>query len=208
MLGASAIVTFAKTPGVAPFSSLTVHNISRYASACSKLIGQFRTLTPLVREDVTPDTVRSFTSQYGLDCPLALHRLEIGVPATSEHNIVSGHGHGGMGGDSSAGGMGSQAPVHVAEAVQHFITVMDALKLNMVAKDNVHPIISDLHDSLGRLSHLSGITDTVAMLQQWLVTLGPLQAAEELREEQVRQLLFDVDSHYTLFHKSLTTTVN
>ena len=33
---------------------------------------------------------------------------------------------------------------YVAEAVQHFITLMDSLKLNMVAVDQLHPLLSDL----------------------------------------------------------------
>ncbi len=42
----------------------------------------------------------------------------------------------------------------VAETVQHFITAMDSLKLEMTAVDQLYPILSDLLASLGRITQL------------------------------------------------------
>jgi hypothetical protein len=36
----------------------------------------------------------------------------------------------------------------VAETVQHFITLMDSLRLNLVAIDDIHPLLNDLIDSI------------------------------------------------------------
>lgn len=40
-------------------------------------------------------------------------------------------------------------------------------------------------------------------VKQWLVTLNGLRAVDQLDEEQVRQLLFDLEAGYSSFHKSL-----
>ena len=39
----------------------------------------------------------------------------------------------------------------IAETVQHFITTMDSLKLNMVAVDQIYPLLSDLVQALNRV---------------------------------------------------------
>ena len=100
-------------------------------------------LTPLLPQSALPDMDR-FIAEYRLDrdCPLAVNRLmRAGVPATVEHGAGAGARSG-----SSAG-----AAAHVAEAVQHFITIMDSLKLNMVAADQVYPLLNDLLVSLSAL---------------------------------------------------------
>lgn len=67
--------------------------------------------------------------------PAAAHRLAIGVPATVEHATASGSGN---------GGSAQERVKSVAETTQGFITFMDALKLKMRAKDELHPLLSDL----------------------------------------------------------------
>lgn len=63
-----------------------------------------------------------------MDHPAALHRLTVGVPATVEHSADEG-------GDNGK---------NVAEATQAFITFMDALKLNLRAKDQLHPLLTEV----------------------------------------------------------------
>eukprot|EP01137_Pigoraptor_chileana_P019435 Opistho-2@80474 len=127
---------------------------------------------------------------YRLNAPAALTRLEIGVPATIEH--------GGMGeGDSRKSAM------HVAEAVQNFITLMDSLKLNLVAVDQIHPLLNDLLESINKLSSLSPTWEGKVKVKNWLLTLNKMKASDELTEEQVRQLLFDLESAHSMFYRSL-----
>lgn len=86
-------------------------------------------------------------------CPAAKYRLiDIGVPATTEHTAVS----------------DGNVSKYVAETVQvstdftavselccqHFITLLDALKLNIVAIDQIHPLMSDLMRSLSQIKIL------------------------------------------------------
>lgn len=157
-----------------------------YEADCLKLIAQFKTLTSSL-----PDSVDRFVDAYNLDCPAALNRLlTSGVPATVEHRAAS----------SSAAP--SSAAV-VAECVQHFITAMDSLKLNMVAVDQVHPLLADLSSSLAKLSLLPPDFEGKVKMKDWLARLSKMSAADELTEQQARQLHFDLESSYNSFMAAL-----
>lgn len=67
-----------------------------------------------------------------MDHPAASHRLSIGVPATIEHASTSNPQS------------GSERAKRVAECTQSFITFMDALKLKLRAKDQLHPLLSEV----------------------------------------------------------------
>lgn len=124
-----------------------------------------------------------------MDCPAAVNRLIVsGIPATVEHK-----------GSSSDSG----TAVAVAECVQHFITAMDSLKLNMVAVDQVHPLLSDLLAALSRLPQLPPDFEGKVKARDWITRLNKMGAADELNEQQSRQLLFDLESSYNAFIQSL-----
>ena len=89
-------------------------------------------------------------------CPAAKHRLVVSkVPATLERSLP-----GSTSKDKSttknrvdtashhANTSYHVSPKHVAEITQQFITLMDALKLNMIAVDHIHPLLADLARSL------------------------------------------------------------
>lgn len=84
----------------------------------------------------------------------------------------------------------------VAETVQAFITTMDALKINMTSVDSVHPLLSDLVQSLNKLAFLPRDFDGREKTKQWLAQLNQMRASEQLTDEQTRQLLFDLESGY------------
>lgn len=141
-----------------------------------------------------------------MNCPSALTRLKIGVPATIEHAVAS---------SSSASGSGSGADSklsakNVAEVVQLFITLMDSLKLNMVAADTLHPLLSDLMQALNKVMAFDAAHNEDALskgrekLKDWLVTLNRMKASEELSEDQTRQLIFDLESTHNAFYRSLS----
>lgn len=89
-----------------------------------------------------------------MDHPAALHRLTVGVPATVEHSAEAEDG-------------GAEKGKWVAETTQasvinflqcilliifgqSFITFMDALKLNLKAKDQLHPFLTELMSGYSR----------------------------------------------------------
>lgn len=112
----------------------------------------------------------------------------IGVPATVVH----------------AGGRDDRGQtVIVAETVQAFITTMDALRLGQRAVDEIQPLISDLTGSLVRIPSMPADFEGVLKMRLWLQKLHELRAHDELEEQDSRQLLFDLDSAYSAFHKFL-----
>lgn len=161
-----------------------------YTDACRKLIGQFKT----VEHMLDGLTTHEFIARYQISCPAAKHRLlEIGVPATHEYS---------RGGDSSA----SKLSVAIAETVQHFITTMDALKLGMVAVDQVQPLLNDLLTAITKIPNLPPDFGAKEKAREWLTILHSMRASDELNATQVRQCLFDLESGYNEFHRSLSSS--
>ncbi|KAF5378277.1 hypothetical protein D9615_008718 [Tricholomella constricta] len=143
-----------------------------------------------VRDSITAADVPSieeFMTKYRMDHPAALHRLKVGVPATVEHSSEA----------------GPETGKWVAETTQSFITFMDALKLRLRAKDQLHPILQDLVTGYARFKGSKDWEGRSRMVG-WLITLNAMKASEEITEEQSRQLLFDVDHAYAEFFRSLS----
>lgn len=86
---------------------------------------------------------------------------------------------------------------------QLFITLMDKLRLEIRAMDDLHPELRDLVDTMNRLSILPSEFEGKQKVTEWLGTLNAMQASDELSEAQVRQLLFDLESSYSAFNKVL-----
>ncbi|XP_010278372.1 PREDICTED: vacuolar protein sorting-associated protein 28 homolog 2-like [Nelumbo nucifera] len=162
---------------------------TEYEPECLKLIAQFKTLASTLKDTVP--SVERFVDTYKMDCPAALNRLVVsGVPATIEHR-------------RAAAASATTSAAIVAECVQHFITAMDSLKLNMVAVDQVHPLLADLSSSLNRLSILPPDFEGRAKMKEWIARLSKMGAADELTEQQARQLHFDLESSYNSFMAAL-----
>ncbi|GAB2211262.1 hypothetical protein Droror1_Dr00016555 [Drosera rotundifolia] len=162
---------------------------SEYEAECTKLIAHFKTLSSTLKDTIP--SIERFMDTYKMDCPAALNRLVIsGVPATVEHRAAA-----------SASATASAAIV--AECVQNFITAMDALKLEMKAVDQIYPILSDLLTSLNKLSMLPPDFEGKTKMKEWIGRLSKMGASDELTVQQVRQLLFDLDSSYNTFMAAL-----
>ncbi|KAJ1434791.1 VPS28, C-terminal domain superfamily [Sesbania bispinosa] len=160
-----------------------------YESDCQKLIAHFKTLASTLKDTVP--NIQHFADTYRMDCPAAINRLLIsGVPATVEHRVA-------------AAASASNSASIVAECVQNFITAMDSLKLNMVAMDQVHPLLSDLYASLNKLTILSSDFEGKTKMKEWIARLANMGAADELTEQQARQLHFDLESSYNSFMAAL-----
>ncbi|KAJ7176467.1 vacuolar protein sorting-associated [Mycena filopes] len=158
---------------------------AEYSPACTRLLSQYKTMLKLVSDDV--QSIEQFMTRYRMDHPAALHRLKVGVPATVEHSSEA----------------GPETGKWVAETTQSFITFMDALKLRLRAKDQLHPILQDLVTGYARFKGSKDWEGRSRMVG-WLITLNAMKASEEISEEQSRQLLFDVDHAYAEFFRSLS----
>lgn len=123
-----------------------------------------------------------------MDQPAAAHRVKVGVPATVEHAA----------GDGAKPGSAERTRL-VAETTQNFITLMDALKLKLRAKDQLHPLFGDLLTSYtkvgaevgearGKLLHWCvGNRQTCADVTR-LITLNQMSASEEVDEQAAREV--------------------
>ncbi|KAG5862744.1 hypothetical protein JTB14_013044 [Gonioctena quinquepunctata] len=154
-----------------------------YTGACSKLLVQFKAAFRQVKGDDFP-SVDAFVKKYRLDCPAALERIKEDRPITIKDD---------KGNTSRC----------IADIVSLFITIMDKLRLEIRAMDDLHPELRDLVDTMNRLSILPSDFEGKQKVAEWLATLNSMQASDELSESQVRQLLFDLESSYASFNKVL-----
>jgi len=159
-----------------------------YSKECSRLIAQYKTLRDAVQE-VVPN-IEGFMGEYKMSCKAAANRLLVkGVPATVEHGGVAEKDKG--------------EELAVFHAVQHFITTMDSLKLEMRAVDELHPHLSDLMDSINKVANLPPEHESKTKVKEWLLRLNKMRAHDELGDEDVRQMSFDLENAYNAFHKFL-----
>nr|CAD7444015.1 unnamed protein product [Timema bartmani] len=124
------------------------------------------------------------TVRDDLDCPAALERIKEDRPITIKDD---------KGNTSKC----------IADIVSLFITIMDKLRLDMKAMDELHPDLRDLMDTMNRLSILPSDFEGKEKVSEWLNTLSEMQASDQLSDVQVRQLIFDLESSYNAFNKLL-----
>jgi len=159
----------------------------QYTSECNKLISQFRVAEKVaLGKSMSAET---FMQVYQMECPLAADRLlRIGVP---EQMLSS---------NASA----DKTAITVAETAEHFITAMDALKLETRAVDELQPLLSDLMNCLVRLPEIPNDFEPNRIVQQWLQKLNLMRAVDEIEEDDSRQLYFDLDAAYQEFKRFLS----
>ncbi|XP_076766737.1 vacuolar protein sorting 28 [Xylocopa sonorina] len=154
-----------------------------YTAACSKLLVQYRAAFKQVQSDQFP-TIDAFARAFRLDCPAALERIKEDRPITIKDD---------KGNTSKC----------IADIVSLFITLMDKLRLEIKAMDQLHPDLRDLMDIMNRLSILPSDFDGKEKVAEWLQTLNNMSASDELSDTQVRQLIFDLETSYNAFTKIL-----
>jgi len=155
-----------------------------YTEACSKLLVQYKAAFKQVQSSDYP-TVEAFTKKYRMNCPAALERIRDDKPITIKDNDDS------------------KSRKHIADVVSLFITIMDKLHLSIRAMDEIHPDLRDLSLTMERLTIVTSDFEGKQLVDQWLSTLAEMKASDELSEEQVRQLLFDLDQSYKAFNNLL-----
>ena len=133
-------------------------------------------------------TTETFMQVYQMDCPRASERLlRVGVPEQMKSSNTE----------------SQMVAVTVAETVQHFITTMDAVKLEQRAVDELQPLLSDLMDALTRLPETPNDFEPNRIIQQWLQKLNLMRAVDEIDEDDARQLNHDLETAYAEFTRYL-----
>ena len=80
---------------------------------------------------------------------------------------------------------------------------MDALKLDLRSVDEVHPLITELMSCMTKVPKLPADFEGLIKIEIWLKKLNQLRAADAIDDGDARQLMFDLDSSYSAFHKYL-----
>jgi len=148
---------------------------NEYTNACRTLLTQYNTSFKLVENDFK--TIEEFFRKYKLDCPIALARIKEGRPITVKDD------------------KGNTIKC-IADTVTLFITVMDKIRLNLRANDELQPEIRDLLDVMNRLSILPPNFEGKVKIQKWFTLMQSMSASAELDDAQARDLLFDLDSAF------------
>ena len=89
----------------------------------------------------------------------------------------------------------------ILEATQDFITFLDALRLGLLAKDQLHPLLTDVIQSVNKVTDRD--FENRGKIVQWLITLNQMKATEELSEQQARELEMDIQQAYQGFRRTL-----
>jgi ESCRT-I complex subunit VPS28 len=126
-----------------------------------------------------------------MECPRARDRIRIGLPATIE-----------QGPSQRATNNGSEASAGlVITATENFITLLDAIKIGMVEKDMLHPLLVEIIQAVNKVTDKE--FDSKGEIVKWLIKLNQMRAADRLNEEQAREFQFDIQQAYQGFKRTL-----
>jgi ESCRT-I complex subunit VPS28 len=165
---------------------------NEYTDTCSRLLKQYK--SNLADESVSKafGNLDMFKMEWKLDVPRATDRLNIGLPATIEAPSRAP--------GAPSGGTGASA-THIVSASENFITLFDAIKMNMLSKDTLHPILVETIQAVNKVTDRD--FENKAKIVQWLITLNQMRAAQDLSPDQARELQFDMNLAYDGFKATL-----
>jgi ESCRT-I complex subunit VPS28 len=116
------------------------------------------------------------------------------APAPSAGGVTSSTGGGGASSNPSG--------VLILEATQDFITFLDAVRLGLLSKDQLHPLLTEVIQSVNKVADTD--FENRGKIVQWLITLNQMKATQDLSEEQARELEMDIQQAYQGFRRTLT----
>ncbi|KAL2168810.1 hypothetical protein VTG60DRAFT_6849 [Thermothelomyces hinnuleus] len=167
---------------------------AEYTEICERALKQYKSL--IADETVAKAFVglEEFKAEWDLEVPRATERIRVGMPSTAV-TASSGAAPAPAAGGNTSGAL-------ILEATQDFITFLDALRLGLLAKDQLHPLLTDVIQSVNKVTDRD--FDSRGKIVQWLITLNQMKASEELSEEQARELELDINSAYQGFKSILS----
>ncbi|KAH7156487.1 vacuolar protein sorting-associated [Dactylonectria macrodidyma] len=168
---------------------------AEYTEICERSLRQYKAL--LADETIAKEFegLEEFKAKWDLDAPRATERLRVGLPSTT----ITAASSAPLPAPSAAN---NTSGVLILEATQEFITFLDAVKLGLLSKDQLHPLLSDVIQSVNRVTDKD--FENRGKIVQWLITLNQMKATEELSEQQARELELDIQQAYQGFRRTLT----
>jgi ESCRT-I complex subunit VPS28 len=82
----------------------------------------------------------------------------------------------------------------VVNATETFITLLDAIKIGLVEKDTLHPLLVEIIQAVNQVTDKE--FDDKGKIVQWLISLNQMRAADKLDDDQVREFQFDMEQAY------------
>lgn len=125
-----------------------------------------------------------------MECPRATERIRVGIPATVEQPT-----------HKATPQASAAAATSIIAASENFITLLDAIKIGLVSKDSLHPILVETIQAVNKVTDKE--FDGKERIVHWLITLNQMRAAQNLDEEQTRELEFDMQRAYNGFKTTL-----
>lgn len=165
-----------------------------YAEICERSLKQYKSI--LADETVARAFVglEEFKAEWDLEVPRATERIRVGMPSTTLTASSSSA--------PTPAATGNTSGALILEATQDFITFLDALRLGLLAKDQLHPLLTDVIQSVNKVTDRD--FENRGKIVQWLITLNQMKATEELSEAQARELELDINAAYQGFKSTLT----
>lgn len=158
-----------------------------YEKNLSQFITQYNTIKTALKDDY-PD-IEKFVDEYDMDVAFAKARLfGAQVAATRLHH-----------GESS-----KPEVVHILESGQHFVTLVDCLKLDLVHVDDILPLLRELSTSLAGIPSLPANFESKETVNRWLSQLTQMKASAKLSQDDTRQMSLDLDTAYSVFHRAVS----
>jgi ESCRT-I complex subunit VPS28 len=143
------------------------------------------------RCEAIDDTLSSMLTRVQMECPRAIERLRVGIPATVEQGPSRTSGQQGDFADATL----------VVNATETFITLLDAIKIGLVEKDTLHPLLVEIIQAVNKVTDKD--FESKGKIVQWLIKLNQMRAAEKLDDEQARKFEFDMQQAYYGFKSTL-----
>ncbi|KAI1177327.1 ESCRT-1 complex, Vps28 subunit [Nemania sp. FL0916] len=167
---------------------------SDYTEICERSLKQYKSI--LADETVARAFVglEEFKAEWDLEVPRATERLKVGMPSTA---VTASTGPA----PQPAASTDSKSRQLILKATEDFITFLDALRLGLLAKDQLHPLLTDIIQSANKVTDQD--FENRGKIIQWLITLNQMKATEELSENQARELELDINSAYVGFKNAL-----
>ncbi|KAI4095145.1 MAG: hypothetical protein LQ344_001796 [Seirophora lacunosa] len=170
---------------------------SEYTEMCSRLLNQSKSI---LRDETVARVfvdLETFKKEWNMECPRATERLRVNLPATIAEPFTTHAGTSSNTPQTRSSATGSQ----ILLATENFITFLDALRLNMLSKDSLHPLLSEVIQSVNQVTTVD--FESRGKIISWLIRLNGMKATEELGEEEARQLAFDMEGAYAGFKATL-----
>ncbi|GIX62748.1 vacuolar sorting protein 28, putative [Babesia caballi] len=160
-----------------------------YEEVCAELLSLCRIL-----EEATPNIFVDFSKAHKMNCTLALSRLKRGFPGAAAVSKPPSHK--------------PNESYLLFELSEHFITLVDSLKLGGRLVDELFPLLHELITCLGYVRALDtnvaravAVAPLLGKLHAWHERLSAMSAHESLSENDLRQLTMDTEAA----HGSLKT---